>query len=1102
MPGTAPAEKVQRSPSPSSDSNSSPPSKSRPSKSQPATPGWLHWPASLRWVEENFTWAHVKPTIRCAVAAWLSTVLFLIPRVEVVLGQASFLMLITAFMSPPNDPFLSVVEREFSILFFVGSAWGWSCLGIKLANLARVERDPNASFANAVTGRYVETTPAVILGVFIFVGTAVILFVRSRNIPSQIFACILGCLCLDTSLTTASLFPYPNYLVGKTIMLPICIHSAISLLASIVIFPQSISAQFTTNLGLVLAPLIKSFELHQTLLAKDPYLESEAFASMVLDICSTVAKSEAGLIPLSSSARLLRSDLVYSRYAPAEFIELQKTARRMAVRAHGLTVYFRIVEPTRDKFPITPITSRGGTPISGSPVVSRPPSPPLPRSPIRETPPVSATDFAGSDGFAEPDSAPPTPTRRSRHSHHSHHHSLLMHSLHLSLGRKKTEHAVGVFESQRYLDLEAHLVHPEVESHTKETMALLSQSCTPLLKSCEESLLWIQDWLLYVRQGTIGRWISGRKKREALKARIAQLEKVRDSLKATLEEFRESKRHLVLAPWRPSFDVDNDSEQEMPPHRHLFHCYVYQYHLLQVSANVLQMFDTVHKMEQAATARLWTPAPTLLDWTRTTWHPSDFGQDEEDPDKIQGVPSEIEESDLGTAKRRDPDALPPRNNLEWAMNRLYRLVAQLGSGNVLYSLKAATLTILMCIPTFVKSSAQFAYENKFIWAIFMGQVTLARFRGDTVFGLSSRVLSTFLGGILGMVLWYISAGSGSGSAYGLGAVTAVCYPFFFYGRIYWPGPPMKVVIFFVTAILVIGYSYQDENIVTFGKPGFGWDVAWRRFILVTSGVVAAGIFSLLPPSTTIRRYERTALATSTTELGTIYCDIISFASSQHGETDPQSIVTALIAIRSKITRSMALKGNVVYEFSLKGRWPAKRYHKIMELQLQLSYSLSHLMSIVEHMEPAWTRAFLRRTRFLDSDFQGDVLAVISMISTSLRTGTPLPQITPCPLLDRFQTQYGLHVIHKDSEDDYGLPRQLTLETLQNEQYLKFCVGVATAYNIMSRLDRLMHQVKEVVGEQFHIHGAGLPLAGRRGAGGVPLGSRTNTLQYRPPQDIV
>ncbi|KAJ7510139.1 hypothetical protein B0H11DRAFT_1957855 [Mycena galericulata] len=1030
----------KRSDSPSTDSGSS----------TSNAPEWWKWPSALQWVPDNFTWAKIKPTIRSAVAAWLATVLFLIPKIELFWGQAGFLILITSFMSPPNDPFMAVLERELLILLFVTTAWGWSCLGIKLADLARVNRDPSATFLDAVTGKYLEVAPTIIFGVFIFLGSFVILSIRARAVPSQIFACILGCIYI--SLTTAALFPYPFYL--ESIILPISFHSAIALICSVVVFPSTISSQFTTRLAVVLGPLAKSFELHQAILTQDPY--SAAFSSMVATNAASVAKSEAALAPLAASARLLKSDLVYSRFGPTDFITLQDLAKRMAVRANGMTTYFTVIDPTREKFPVTPGHSRGGTPVPGSPAISRPPSPPPPMTPSRE--------------HVEEESAPPTPTRRNRHSyhHHPHHHGLLHNSiLHLSLGRKKSQHAVGVFESHRYLDLEAHLNHPETEAHTRETSQLLSQSCTPLLKSCQDSLLWIQDWLGYVRRGLLARWLSGAKHQRDLEQRIGELNKIRANLTNTLDEFRKEKRHLVLEPWRPSFDPDHDPEQEMPPHRHLFHCYVYQYHLIQVSANILTMLDSIHTLEkERRAARLWTPE--YLDWSN--WHLSEFADDEEDPDKIQGVPPAVEEYDLGMAGRRDPDALPPRNRIEWTMRALYRAFAGLGSGNTLFALKAATLTVILCIPSFLKSSATFAYENRFVWAIIMGQVTLSRFRGDTVFGLSSRVLSTFLGGLLGLIMWYISAGAGSGNPYGLGAVCAVCYPFFFYGRLYWPGPPMRVIIFFVTAGLVIGYSYQDQNIITPGRPGFGWEVAWRRFILVTTGVVAAGVFSLLPPST----------------------------------YNPAEIVTGLIAIRSKILRSISLKGNAIYEFSFRGRWPAKRYQKIMDLQLRLAYSLSHLMSTVEHMEPSWTRAFLRRTRFLDSDFQGDVLAVISMISTALRTGCPLPQITPCPLIDRFsQThwEYGLNIIHRESEDDYGLPRELTLETLQNEQYLMFCVAVATAYNIMSRLDRLMVTVKEVVGEQYHIHGAGVALAARTGRAGAPLGSRTNTLQYRPPQEV-
>ena len=39
-------------------------------------------------------------------------------------------------------------------------------------------------------------------------------------------------------------------------------------------------------------------------------------------------------------------------------------------------------------------------------------------------------------------------------------------------------------------------------------------------------------------------------------------------------------------------------------------------------------------------------------------------------------------------------------------------------------------------------------------------------------------------------------------------------------------------------------------------------------------------------------------------------------------------------------------------------------------------------------------------------------------------------------------------------------------------YRSFCVGVSTSFGIVTRLDRLMLATKELVGEQYHIHGVG------------------------------
>lgn len=84
----------------------------------------------------------------------------------------------------------------------------------------------------------------------------------------------------------------------------------------------------------------------------------------------------------------------------------------------------------------------------------------------------------------------------------------------------------------------------------------------------------------------------------------------------------------------------------------------------------------------------------------------------------------------------------------------------------------------------------------------MGQLTLARFRGDTTFGLVARIISTFGGGLTGATVWHISTGAGRGNPYGLAAACAVAFPFFFYVRLYLPGPSVPNMIFFTTTALV------------------------------------------------------------------------------------------------------------------------------------------------------------------------------------------------------------------------------------------------------------------------------------------------------------
>ncbi|KIY62539.1 hypothetical protein CYLTODRAFT_494564 [Cylindrobasidium torrendii FP15055 ss-10] len=1006
-------------------------------------------PKSLQWIPANWTWPKIRTAIRCALAAWLSAILFVIPAVERHMGQASYIILITAFHSPPSDPFIAVLEREVIICSIVAATSAWCLLGIFLANLTRTHIDYTITLAQAVTGRYIEARPTLVLAAFVFVWSLALLYIRARKGPGPYFmGTLLSCICLDITITTAVFFPFPHYALCKNILIPLGLHSCIALLVSLFVFPQTISAHFTSRLQGVLGPLIKHVELHRML--KGISVNSEGFAHRVEDIRKSTAAAETAIVPLAVASRLLPSDLIYSRFSPMDFKAFPDIVHRMAVRANGMDAYFSLIRTT-SKSILEPASTHPGAHDNAE-------------AELQEDMPSTSTASTTTSTLR------PRSHQASRVFNLSSRKSRRLVMLTRSKSRpsraaRKTEGTVGMYDDRHYTSHENTISGDSTDGYTQEATHLLLVGCDTLLELNQQALQTALDWLSTARKGRFAFWRSTKQKNDDWRATLDRLKRLRARLEVEIAEFRKTSRMSVVDPYKEALAAGSQKGSDQPSHRHLFHCYVYQYQLLRFSNQSARMLDMIISMEQGRSApRIWTPVKRLFVWNSRNLLDTD-NVDDENPDTVEGLePNDMEV--LGTAKRRDPDALPPTNQFEWVMSKAYSFLKSFGSGDALFALKAAILTILMCLPAFLKETAPFAYRNRSEWAIAMSQLTLARFRGDTTFGFTSRVLSTIGGGLIGTCIWYISSPTDEGNPYGLVAVLAVCFPFFFYFRLYAPVASVTNTVLFLTIMMVVGYSYQDRVLALPGSPGRGITVAWHRLVLVICGVTAAFLFSFLPPAMTIRSYQRRLLATTSSELGAAYCSIISLASTP-SEKRSKEVIASLIAVRSKLNRSAVLKQNTLYEFSLRGKWPAKRYAKIMDLQLALSYSLSYLLSVFEQMDKAWTQSLLARTRFLDPSFQGDVLAVISMITTALRTGEPLPQITPCPLVNRFYSQSSGDM---DEENDFRLPKRVTTETLQDEQYLMFSVGMSTAFDIIRGVDELMVAAKEIVGEQYPISG--------------------------------
>lgn len=245
------------------------------------------------------------------------------------------------------------------------------------------------------------------------------------------------------------------------------------------------------------------------------------------------------------------------------------------MRGNGMTVYFTMIDPTRERFPVTPAVSHPGTPGTMTPIgKSRATS--VERgggdagggsttptgSPIISTshsyngysPDISEENHAAGGSSAALQTSQSHPNslvhhlhhRRHPHREHHHHHRSKLHSslFHLSLSMPRIhkhgawhEHAVGVFESQRYMDLENTLFKEGGGDPT-----VLSKCCDELLGECVDDLKWVQGWLTTVRRGRWRIWVSGRTRKRDWEMRIRDAEKRKERLEGVLNMFKSELR--------------------------------------------------------------------------------------------------------------------------------------------------------------------------------------------------------------------------------------------------------------------------------------------------------------------------------------------------------------------------------------------------------------------------------------------------------------------------------------------------------------------------------------------------------------------------------
>lgn len=210
-----------------------------------------------------------------------------------------------------------------------------------------------------------------------------------------------------------------------------------------------------------------------------------------------------------------------------------------------MSFYFKVIDPSKDKFPGTPTESTPRTPFESCPS-SGPTSPTGSIREGRRTP--SASSITTRPVYRRTPSS-----HRLRHNHvHftlSNHH--FRHHLFREVLERSQENAVGVFESQQYLNLETKFYHPNNNEYLFDSMKLLRESTVDLLITSAEALRHVTRWLERLNTFRFSK-VLGRGRYERENA-LRDHEKILSKLEAAIRDFREKKR----------LDLRENLQQEM-----------------------------------------------------------------------------------------------------------------------------------------------------------------------------------------------------------------------------------------------------------------------------------------------------------------------------------------------------------------------------------------------------------------------------------------------------------------------------------------------------------------------------------------------------------
>lgn len=976
------------------------------------------------------------------------------------MGNAGFFAGIASLMMPANMPIQTFLMAMTILVFGCCLGWAWGCAAMAAAwrardkalyqrTLQQLAGQYGSNLQSAIQlrifhGDFLDTRSTVVFGVFLGFASFILGYVRTLN-PKLALPTIFATIFVDVICSYGPLIPTPQYTILNTFVISTSYYVAVGIFCIALIFPQTLNHQWLGDANAILTTVKELVEAQDQVLE----LESDEMNRDEGSLYSTLRAKAGGLVAsleaLSGKTKMLKMEFSYGQLGADDLEDLEPPLTLLALRTRGLmsfiTLLIQHVETRgKDKTPAPP-----GTPAEAldSKVI-----------------PLHARKIAVGDTFR------------------------LMHVRDID-SRWEDEHQLRVEE-----------LMPILESAT----ANLRKATLDGMKTAISALTFIntQRWKRHL--------IGGRRVLEQMKEEERDVGNALQVLEDALKDYNDNARMTLLEPYHQflasPFEVDQHGR---PPFslRPLFVCFVFQSNLIWTAEALLSLLRILNAAQKKRTqAQLWFPKG--MDRLFQSW----FSEGDVSP-LDEGLPpvvpfqtDKVEDDAFENKYKKDPDSLPPANVFQKIGDSIHRVHGWLAEPRTIFAFKVLIVTIALWLPQVLKRSAWFTYSQRGLWGLIMGQLTLAVYMSDQLSAVVGRLVGTVAGGLVGAAWWYVGNGRGQGNPYGAAASSALfLLPIVFY-RLFGPSV-MEGIMSGVTALLVVGFSWIDTHLPSVVNPGAGWSVAWKRVVLVLVGTAAALIMMMLPPQS-LRHDVRRSNASNIRAIARLYSMLLSTwlsdmetevneedsssssSSSDDDSADGDSVNSPLpyakwrpifhhrmMEVATRVQQLSIQTETAKWEGSIRGKWPHKKYERLVEIQAAMLNNLAQLSTSLVKLDPRWRRALLHRTAFLNPNLITDVMAVFGIVTMSLDTGEAIHEVLPKSLLDRVFYHHSLaphnqHSIEIGSEESSTIGdvhrHALNVDTFGQNEFAVYATGCAGAYQLLIGLDEVHRIVKELCGE--------------------------------------